>query len=81
MKKRGARKTYTVYDNRTDFPVIVDGDINECCEAMGVSVKSFYSIVSRTCSGERKKWSIVKHVARDSLTSKFNRYYKSIQNL
>ena len=80
-KKRGHYKTYTVYDNRTDFPVVVDGDIYECCKAMGVSVKSFHSIVSRACSGERKKWSIVKHSATDHLTKLFNTHYKSKHNL
>lgn len=51
---------YTVCDNRTDFPVIVDGEAMECAKAMGISPASFYSAVSRAKSGVIKRWSIEK---------------------
>lgn len=51
---------YTVYDNRTDFPVIVDGTARECAKAMGLAPASFYSAVVRAKSGAVKRWHIEK---------------------
>ena len=50
---------YTVYDNRTDLPVIVDGEARECAKAMGISFSSFYSAVSNARSGKVKRWTII----------------------
>ena len=52
--------TYTVYDNRTDFPVIVGGTATECAKAMGLTIESFYCAVSRARSGATKRWTIMK---------------------
>ena len=52
-------KRYTVYDNRTDFPVIVGGNAYECCEAMGIKPDSFRSLVCRAKKGINKRWTIV----------------------
>lgn len=52
--------TYTVYDNRTDFPVIVVGTAEECAKAMNLTIESFYCAVSRARSGATKRWTILK---------------------
>lgn len=51
---------YTVYDNRTDFPIIVDGEARECAKVMGISIASFYPAVVRAKSGAIKRWHIEK---------------------
>lgn len=38
---------YTVYDSRTDFPVIVDGDARECVKAMGIKLSTFFRYMSK----------------------------------
>lgn len=53
--------TYTVYDNREDMPVIVDGEARECARVMGIAFGSFYSAVSNARSGKVKKWTIIEH--------------------
>lgn len=53
-------RRYTVYNNKTDFPVIVDGDAKECAKAMGISMRSFYYTVNRVKNGKNKKWTILK---------------------
>lgn len=57
MKQRKQNR-YTVYDNKTDFPVIVSGTAMECAEAMGIKVKTFYAALTSKYSGER--WHIIK---------------------
>ena len=51
---------YTVYDNRTDFPVIVDGEARDCAKAMGLCLAGFYCAVTRASKGQIKKWTILK---------------------
>jgi hypothetical protein len=51
-------KLYTVYDNKTDMPVIIDGTAKECAKAMGMAFSSFYPTVRRVKIGETKKWYI-----------------------
>lgn len=46
-------KLYTVYDNTTDLPLIVDGTAEEAAKIMGIKRSSFFSAVSRHQSGER----------------------------
>ena len=36
------RTRYTVYDNSTDFPIIVCGTAQECAARIGISVATFY---------------------------------------
>lgn len=61
---RGHRKVdrgyfrYTVYRNGSDELVIQDGTAEECARAMGLTVASFYSAVSRAKSGSIKRWHI-----------------------
>ena len=52
-------KRYTIYNNKTDFPVIVDGTAAECAKAMGIKFKSFHSIATRARKGEIKKWAVL----------------------
>ena len=51
-------KLYTVYDNRTDMPVIVDGRAKECAKVMGMTLKSFYPAVTRSNKKYVKRWYI-----------------------
>lgn len=51
---------YTVYNNRTDEPVAFYATAQECADAMGIKVNSFYAAIGRTRDGRNKKWSIEK---------------------
>ena len=61
--KRGKRTAsyvlYSVWDNRTDEVVIIDGTAKQCAEMMGRSLNCFYSTVRRSKSGEIKRWTIL----------------------
>ena len=52
-------KLYTVYDNKTDEPIIIDGTAKECAEAMGIKVESFYHAQYRSVRGMTSRWSIL----------------------
>lgn len=56
---------YSVWNNFTDEVIIIDGNYIECAKAMGVSVKSFYTLVSKASRGKMKKWTIEKKVLRE----------------
>ena len=56
---------YSVWNNFTDEVVIIDGNYIECANAMGISVNSFYSLVSRAKHGKSKKWTIEKKRLRE----------------
>lgn len=56
------RTRYTVYDNGTDFPVIVCGTPAECARAMGVTTSCFYVLLHRFKSGEAGRWHFVQEV-------------------
>lgn len=50
---------YTVYNNKTDMPVLIDGTAPECAKAMGVTLNSFYIYVHLASKGTpRKMWYI-----------------------
>lgn len=52
---------YTVYDRRTDFPVIIGGTARECAAAMKISLGSFHTIYTKLKNGNKKatrKWEI-----------------------
>lgn len=49
---------YTVYDNRTDQLVILDGNAQQCADAMGITRQSFYSTFVLVKKGMLKKWHI-----------------------
>lgn len=52
-------KHYTVYDNKTDMPVIVDGTRRECEEAMGVTSETFHHYVWQNNTNRKCRWTIV----------------------
>ena len=56
MKKRRFQCLYTVYDNKTDFPVIVCGTSEQCARVMGIALGSFYSSVT---SRGRGRWTVM----------------------
>ena len=59
MRTNGAiGKLYTVYNNKTDMPVIIDGTAEECAKAMGIKLCSFYPAVRHAKTGKTKKWYI-----------------------
>ena len=47
-------KYYSVYNRKTDFPVIIHGTTSECMRIMGVSQATFYCYVTHTRNGTRK---------------------------
>ena len=55
-------KRYTVYNNNTDFPVIVSGTSRECANAMGVSLNYFWKCIT---GKHGKKWFIIKEDAEE----------------
>ena len=55
------RAFYTVYNRRTDFPVMIGGTAKECAAAMGITVGSFYTIYTKIQKGNRdsgQRWEI-----------------------
>lgn len=58
----GKHFLFSVWNNITDEVIIIDGNNVECAKAMGISVNSFYSVVSRAKHGKSKKWTIEKKV-------------------
>ena len=53
---------YSVYDNRTDFPLIIDGTADECAAALNRSRGSFYCLVDRVRQGKNKRYSILQRM-------------------
>lgn len=51
---------YTIYDNRTDFPVVVDATARECAEIMGKTLNTFYCLVNRVMKGKNNRWSVLR---------------------
>ena len=51
-------KLYTVYDNKTDLPIIVDGTAKECAAAMGVKLATFRTTLHFIKRGRRCRWYI-----------------------
>lgn len=56
---KAQEKRYTVYNNYTDYPVIVCGTVKECAEVMGIMPNNFYSIRCKSNKGIDKKWTII----------------------
>ncbi len=52
---------YTVYDNKTGFPIAVNKTSEECAKQMGIRFSSFYNCVDRCGKGSNKRWTILKH--------------------
>lgn len=48
---RSGYKFYSVYERKTDRPIVIHGTAKECMEATGLTWRTFYSYVSRTKNG------------------------------
>ena len=59
MKDR-CRKRYSVYDAKTEMPIVIYGTARECAEAMGITLNSFHRCVMRTREGKihMRKWEV-----------------------
>ena len=51
---------YSVYDNRTDFPIVIDATAEECARALKRSLNSFYCLVSRVLKGSNKRYTVLR---------------------
>jgi hypothetical protein len=60
MRVRKSVIVYSVWDNRTDDIIIIDGTAKECAKAMGLTISSFYSTVTRALKGIDNKYAILK---------------------
>lgn len=59
---------YTVYDNKTGFPVAVSETSKECAKRMGIKFSSWYNCVNRCGNGSNKRWTILKHDQYDQFS-------------
>ena len=60
---------YTVYDRRTDFPLIIGGTARECAAAMKISLGSFHTIYTKFKNGNKRatrKWEIFRDDPADN---------------
>ncbi len=48
---------YTVYDNKTDFPICVCETAKRCAEIMGVELQTFYYAISNK---RGNRWHVIK---------------------
>lgn len=55
---------YTVYDNRTDFPICVCETAKRCAELMGITPDTFRH-AANNCKGRGNRWFIIKEKAED----------------
>lgn len=53
--ERKNHATYTVYNNRTDFPVIIGGTAAQCAAAMKIDLGSFHTIYTKLKNNHPKK--------------------------
>lgn len=54
-------KRYSVYDRRTEQPLIINGTAAECAKRLGMGLESFWVLVSRAHTGrgwQSKKYEI-----------------------
>ena len=57
---RKKSKMYSVYNAKTDLPVIIYADSDECAKALGITRNSFYRYICRMRAGKIKlrKWQV-----------------------
>lgn len=53
---------YTVYDNKTDFPILVDCTAEECARVLKRSRNSFFCLVNRVRKGKNKRYTILRRM-------------------
>ena len=49
---------YSIWNNKTDELIILDGTSKECAKAMGMSDTCFRSTLSKVSNGRIKKWTV-----------------------
>ena len=49
---------YSVWNNKTDELVIIDGEARDCAKAMNLKLGSFYRAITSARNGTIKKWTI-----------------------
>ena len=47
-------KHYSVYERKTDKPIVIYGTPTECAKALGITRGSFYSKIARQRSGRHQ---------------------------
>ena len=52
---RGPYRHYSVYNRKTDEPIVIYGTSIECAKVMGVTMTTFYIYVTRTRNGFGKE--------------------------
>lgn len=59
---------YSVYNAKTDEPLVIFGLAKECAKAMGITLNSFYRSVMRTRQGKIKirKWAVYEDEVEDA---------------
>lgn len=51
---------YTVYDNKTDEPIVIGGTVEECAKVLGISPESFRAYVKK---GRQKTRTVIQSYA------------------
>lgn len=51
---------YSIYDNRTDFPIVIDATAEECARVLKRTRNSFYCLVSRVLKGKNKRYAVLR---------------------
>lgn len=57
--EKGLFCRYSVYLNKTDMPVIIDGTAVECARVLNMTQNSFYCMVNRTRIGKNKRYTVL----------------------
>lgn len=66
--KNSTHACYTVYDRRTDLPLIIGGTAQECAAAMKISTGSFHTTYTKLKNGNKRatrKWEIFRDAPGD----------------
>ena len=66
--EKGKFCRYSVWRNKNDQPIIIDGTATECAKVMGISNGSFRSICVRVWQGKNKKYTIIRRWLDDDET-------------
>lgn len=66
---------FTVYDNRTDMPIIVCGTAVQCALVMGISANTFYALASENIDNDKRgnRWVIIREFLDENELDDYNR--------
>lgn len=65
-KHKHPKVLYSIWRNRDDKLLILDGSADECCALLGIPRKTFYEELSRS-GGNGKKYTIKKILYEDAM--------------